>query len=1131
MFTYQSIIDRLTESQRIRLLTNFNSLSDPALAGLGVPTVTVEPFESIADERFPTLRALARSWDRELMADVVTETCRRADPQITCLAMPGAKAAVGAVHDSLAEDPLLTGEMAGALLKGVQDAGLNACMEGYGTHRRGARNGATWSSHPGRPVGPRVLEEQLVSPFTTAISAAPCLAVLTETDMMLPVEWKTIAPIRVARSHVSDQDTVRALERGEILLEGSAVALQSALHTYRRLRRDLERGKATMEETNAAMAAGEAISEETVHEALERLLSFAGECAKRHTPAVKPTEPTSAATAVTKGKRAKRGKALPVVALPSTLTERACAGSTVLLENSGVLPLKSKTKFCIIGEAAASIAELPALSELYQSRKCTCIGYAQGYPSADDRNDGLLGAAAELARQADVILLFLSAHGYAGVVGESLPAGRIALFDRLSRLKKRMVVILDADDMPDIQWLQYAATPPAAVLLAPLRITEDGVPVGLRYTVETLFGTHVPAGRLTATLVDPTDPAALRGRLEEGPFLGYRYYDLLGTGVRYPFGHGLSYSPLLYAALAVHNGEVSFKVTNKGTYPVMTVSQVYIGMQGSAVLRPQKELMGYAKLTLAPGETQTVKLPLALPAVVTENGPMTEAGHYTVSVGESVSDIRLTRSVELSGETIPADGLSLSDYLPSVSNIFKDHYTLEAEYTPMKASLRNPLFGFAALILAAIVKIVALVTDIRGYFPDILAAVLAVGAIVFLIMEQVDRKRQFAREQKRLEEINNILYADAKKISAPTAEELFAENPEDSVESLDESEEQNIADNGEYDHFADVDASITFASAACDLCRLAGEKGLEIDIATANSIFAAIASSRLIVVKGMSDHHFRALHGVLCEYFGCPTCVDQVDAGYVSESAVVLGNGGPAEQRGMMTAILSAQDRVRHLHIAALTDVRLSDISQYFVPFAAYARAPFSANILMVQDRDGRTMNYRLPENLWFMLHLKGGESLADIPDYIAEVATVHTWKVGKGRAAERCTEFHSFYYGQLLYLTERAQTSFVLDEDVWKKIDRLETFVARHGEFRIGNKLWLGMETYLAVLAAVEAEVNVAIDEALSVKLLPAVIHTLAGKLARDDQGLGETLDVIFGDDRTTVCRKTIKESGADIM
>ncbi len=1098
MQTYQHIIDALTEGQRVRLLTDIRSLSDPSLAALGVPSLTVGSLASLLEREALGARAMARSWDPALVSGLTAAVC--GEPSLpTCLTVPGAKAAVGAMPASLSEDPVLSGDMAGAILQGISRAGLHACMTGYTAH-----NGDTAvTGHV--PVEPRVIEEHLTAPFRTALYAAPAEGIVAEFDTEVPASWRELNGMFILRRHASAEETVRALLRGEILLAGSASTLQSALHTHRRLCRELAHGKVTMERFNAACSAGEAISEETLGGALERLFAFAEACGHRRT-----AEPADARPA---------------------LYARAFGEMTVLLDNSArLLPLKKQTKFCLVGAPAAACAQAPSLGALYASRQCVCLGHAAGYEAGEERSDALIPPAVGLAGGADVIILFLSAHGCARGTDGGLPANRLALFDALSRLQKKLVVVLDAADMPDLRFLKYAATPPSAILLAPLTLRDEERSVGAEYTMELLFGIRSPEGHLTATLPDPTVPVTLLDRSMVGPFRGYRFYDTVGAGTLYPFGHGLGYTHFVYRGLVVKNGQASFTVTNKGNRAGVALPQVYIGADASAVRRPRKELVAYTRVPLAPGESRYVSLPVSPRPVLTEDGMKCEAGDYTVFVGESVADIRLDCRRRFEGSLLPADPRVRTDGWPIGEHYMTEHDTLEAEYTPMKASMRNTVFGVAALIMAALIEIFGLVVAAASPLPDLLAAILAVGAIVFLILDLRDRKRQASLEQQRMEELDRVLYSDARKISVPNARELFDEVSEAAGEEV--AGASVAPTSGEaYDPFADVDATLTFANAAAELCRLAVEKGLGMEEATARSLLSAMAASRLVVVRGMGDEQFHALLGVLCEYFDCPVCADRVDATYVSESAALLGGTSASEPRGLLRAVQSAQDRMRQVHISALTDVTWAGISRYFVPFASYARAPHSASHVSVQDPNGHTETHRLPPNLWFLLCLKEGETLADLPDYIADVATVHTWTLGAANPVPRLSEFRPFSYGQMLYLVEHVRQAFAPEEDVWRRIDRLEEFVGRHADFRIGNKLWIGMETYMAVLVSCGVEGPQALDETLAVKLLPAVIPALTGKIARDEQGLGETLDICLGEDAAILCRRTVKESGADVL
>jgi hypothetical protein len=117
-----------------------------------------------------------------------------------------------------------------------------------------------------------------------------------------------------------------------------------------------------------------------------------------------------------------------------------------------------------------------------------------------------------------------------------------------------------------------------------------------------------------------------------------------------------------------------------------------------------------------------------------------------------------------------------------------------------------------------------------------------------------------------------------------------------------------------------------------------------------------------------------------------------------------------------------------------------------------------------------------------------------------------------------------------MLYLCDRLQATFAAGEDTWKRIDRLEAYAARFGDFAVTNKLWLGLETYLAALLTDEPDPAAALDAALAARLMPALIAALSGKLPREERSLAETLDAALGEGNATLCRRTVKESGADL-
>ena len=144
----------------------------------------------------------------------------------------------------------------------------------------------------------------------------------------------------------------------------------------------------------------------------------------------------------------------------------------------------------------------------------------------------------------------------------------------------------------------------------------------------------------------------------EGLYVGYRYYDTAGIPVHYPFGHGLSYTTFAYSNLQADTNRVTFTITNTGNVPGAEVAQLYISCKDSKLYRPRKELKGFAKVFLAPGESREVTIGLDDKAFryfdINTKQFEVESGDYEISVAASVSDVKLTAAVEITGTAVPA---------------------------------------------------------------------------------------------------------------------------------------------------------------------------------------------------------------------------------------------------------------------------------------------------------------------------------------------------------------------------------------------------------------------------------------------------------------------------------------------
>jgi len=185
---------------------------------------------------------------------------------------------------------------------------------------------------------------------------------------------------------------------------------------------------------------------------------------------------------------------------------------------------------------------------------------------------------------------------------------------------------------------------------------------------DVLFGKVNPCGKLAETFpIKLSDtPAHLNWpggagevRYGEGLFIGYRYYDAKQMPVLFPFGYGLSYTTFAYSNAKVSakifkdadGVTVTVDVTNTGKFAGKEIVQVYVHDQKSGLVRPEKELKGFAKVELQPGETQSVSIQLDFRAFAYYHPEykqwITEDGDFDILIAASAADVRQTLTVTL----------------------------------------------------------------------------------------------------------------------------------------------------------------------------------------------------------------------------------------------------------------------------------------------------------------------------------------------------------------------------------------------------------------------------------------------------------------------------------------------------
>jgi len=603
--------------------------------------------ESIPATCFPTAAAMANSWDPALGEELGEYLGKEAAANdVNVLLGPGLNIKrsplCGRNFEYFSEDPYLAGKMAAAYIRGIQRAGVAACPKHFAANSQELRRMSTDSV-----VDERTLRELYLTNFEIAVKEGAPKTIMSaynrvngtyaneNRDLLLDTlrgRWGFDG--FVMSDWGASNDHVEGVRNGSAL-EMPAPGLDSAMNLVK------------------AVQSGR-LSEADVDARVEELLRV-----------INATyEPVASAS-----KELDRADF-------QRMAQRCSAQSIVLLENDGILPLVQGTRVAVVGEFAERPRYQGAGSSLVNPTQVECLldnlkgkglkltGFAKGYShESEDPDLQLIQEAVRISAGADVVLLCIGLDDRSEVEGQDrahmeLPESHSALLHALSRVNPNIVLVLSGGApfrLPESKCFRAA--------IHGYLTGQAGGPA----MADALLGRVNPSGKLSETwplaLEDTPCHHYYPGKqrtceYREGLYVGYRYYDTADIPVRYPFGHGLSYTTFSYSDLKADAQQVTFTLTNTGAVDGAEVAQVYVACQNSRIYRPRKELKGFAKVFLKAGESKEVTIVLDDKAfryfdVHTGNFEV-EAGTYEICVAASVSDIKLTAAVELSGTAVPA---------------------------------------------------------------------------------------------------------------------------------------------------------------------------------------------------------------------------------------------------------------------------------------------------------------------------------------------------------------------------------------------------------------------------------------------------------------------------------------------
>ena len=591
---------------------------------------------------FPTASAVANSWDAALGEEIGAALGEEAAAQeVSVVLGPGLNMKrnplCGRSFEYFSEDPYLAGKLAAGYIRGIQSKGVAACPKHFAVNSQETRRMASDSI-----VDERTLREIYLTGFEIAVKEGHPRSIMSSYNL-------------VNGTYANEnKHLLMEILRGEWGFDGAVItdwggSNDHALGVKNGSTLEMPApGGDSVRELLAAVESGK-ISESDIDARLSELLPLVFDTKAALDAA--PREFDAAAH--------------------HALARRAAEESLVLLKNEGsLLPLAAGSKVAVIGDFAknpryqgagssmVNSTQVDVLLDKLINSELNVIGYQQGFDRHGKPDAALQKSACELATQADTVVLCMGLDEIAESEGLDrsnlrLAQNQVDLLQAVAAVNPKIVVVLYSGSVVETPWLDNCQ----ALLYAAL-----GGQAGAGAVADALTGKVNPCGKLAETwplayadVPSAADFATRRKTVEyrEGLYIGYRYFTTAEKAVRFPFGYGMSYTTFAYSDMAADEQGVSLTVTNTGSVAGTEIVQLYVAKKNSELFRPARELKGFARVTLAPGEKQRITIALDDKAFrfrnVKANRWEIEGGEYELLVGASVEDIRLCEKITVHG--------------------------------------------------------------------------------------------------------------------------------------------------------------------------------------------------------------------------------------------------------------------------------------------------------------------------------------------------------------------------------------------------------------------------------------------------------------------------------------------------
>ena len=898
----------------------------------------------------------------------------------------------------------------------------------------------------------------------------------------------------------------------EEILSETMTYISECVNKYKALSKDYATKKITKSQYNKELEAEDIVNEQIIDNAVDALMNIIVDLSNSKRTISERLKSTSEECSNPKFNQFAHDE----------LAYQAAKETVVLLKNNRVLPFKYKDRLAIIGEYAKdkdvvttdfanNATNVQVAYNIANDYDLTTVGYAYGYRKNEQENETLLKAVGELAKESDYALVFLYAKGNE----TALPKEQLDVIEKLYQEKAKIVAVISANNPIDLSFEEKCE----AILF-----TYNSGQQTARAIFDIVSGLDNPSAKLIDTFYVENEEEKV---------------------VKYPFGYGLSYSTFEYYNMQVKDSCVSCSITNTSDYDGYVMPLLYVQKEGSKSTLANAQLKGFNKTFIKAHETLKVEIPLEETTFKTfdekSSKYVIEGGEYQLVLKENAVEEKLKGTVSLARFIYDEDSFtnSVEENSNDFDSIMERFVQTEAKKEHIAKGKGAP-FGLklALAILVAVyfnaVLAILLLGSLGNSFKIGLAVILLLlfvlnNLFVALYIVRISKKRiAFLRKTpnetltKVIDDIREFKEVEKTLYKEPVEEEKVEEEiqPEEVEAPVEEAKEMVYqATFDEEDDSVLYKENLTLPELCNNFRDYAASKGIHVEPSSIRTIFASLASSKIIFLDIKNKDLQPKFLEVLNEYFN-NNGILSANENFASTFDLIWKQEEdkyvPTE---FIKAIRSAENDSKRTCIAILDNVSMSNIYSYFATFIDFAIHPSEEYEVELNEET----KVKLPSNISYILVPTEDDYTEKFTKDLAKGSISIEVVIGRYEEEHEEVEIKSIAFDEFKSLINEARELHYLPESIWKKVDEFVATINLIEKFGFGNKNMLQLERFTSTLIECGGDEQEAFMVAFTSKITPVLKTLRSYKKENGDRTIFGIIEKIFEDEDLAKIQKAL--------